>query len=163
MKKTLLALMLALALTLPSCNEDEDDFEEACRLLRDVYSCEGVPMPTVVYLDLGEGLNGQYKGGSEIYINEDLEGLQRRSTLVHEFVHYMQVQVGNLKVPGPPQQICAAEAEAFALTDAWRDIHGMDRIGENWWKPYWYCWKWYASEGGMGVWIDKNGDVTVIY
>jgi hypothetical protein len=159
MKK--LIVLMVLATSFISCTE-ERVFEDFCRTLAGVYSCDGVDMPEVVYQEMPEGLNGQYRGGSKIFINEKLEGLKKKSTLFHEFVHYLQVQVGDLKIPGPPEEVCMAEEEAFALTDAWREINGLERIGPNWWKPYWYCWQFYGEKGGFGVWFDKNGRVTVI-
>jgi len=159
--KRIIALLILTVLSFSSCTE-EDVFEEFCRTLSGVYSCDGIAMPKIVYEEMRKGLQGQYRGGDSIYINEELEGLQKKSVLFHEFVHYLQVQVGTLRVPGPPAEICDAEAEAFALTDAWRAANGMERIGENWWKPYWYCWEYYGSAGGFGVWFDRDGRVTVI-
>jgi hypothetical protein len=159
--KRILVLLILITAGFSSCTE-EDVFDEFCDNLSGVYSCAGIDMPIVVYEEMSENMRGQYRGGDTIFINENLEGLEMKSTLFHEFVHYMQVQVGTLRVPGPPDEICDAEAEAFALTDAWREINGLERVGPSWWKPYWYCWEFYGSEGGFGVWFDKNGRVTVI-
>jgi len=162
MRLALLGLLALTFLGLYSCEDEEDFFAESCSRLRGIYSCEGVEMPEIVYQEMPDGLRGQYRGGSQIYINDKLEGDDRGATIFHEFVHYLQHKVGDLKLPGPPEDICKAENEAFWLTDNWRKDKGLDPVGPTWWKAYWYCWKWYGSEGGFGVWFDEDGNVTVI-
>jgi hypothetical protein len=117
-----------------------DMWLEACLYTR--YSCEGVPVPKIKYEGMRQGLYGYYDGGDTVFVNKNLWGSQRRATLFHEMVHYLQAKVGGLRVPGPSYDICMAEDEAFSETDDWWDRVGMPgKKRGNWWGPYRHCWQ----------------------
>ena len=112
------------------------------------YSIEGVKPPKIVYKYLDIGLHGYYNGGDTIYVSNQLRGDQRKATIFHEMVHYVQVQVGGLILPGPASLVCQAEAEAFAETDEWwRSIDKPEKQrGPDWWKAYTYCRQFYQPQ-----------------
>ena len=127
-------------------------------------NCEGVDAPRVVYFQqsLYPHLNGYYKGGDIIYISDKLTGKQKSSTIFHEMVHYLQAMKGGLEVPGPARQVCAAEEQAFRFTDIYRAYIGLDKIGDDWWKPYWYCWAYYAPAGSKMIILElPDGDIII--
>ena len=109
------------------------------------YSCEGVAPPAIEYQSMRRGLNGFDNGTDTVYVSKHLWGEQKRATIFHEMTHYVQTKVGGLKVPGFAAPICAAEAEAFAETDAWWERIGRPwmKRGADWWKPYAHCRQFY--------------------
>lgn len=111
------------------------------------YSCIGVKPPKVVTKVMRRGLLGVYRGGDTIEINRSLRGTELHATLMHEMVHYLQVQKGGLVVPGPAKPICEAEAEAFKVVDQWLSDHGYSDLtrGPDWWRPYAHCRPFYGS------------------
>lgn len=119
------------------------------------YSCIGVKVPKVVTEWMRYGLLGYYNGTDTVYINRRLRGQQLNEVLMHEMVHYLQVQRGGLDVPGYSVDICRAEEEAFSITDQWLIDHGYADLirGEEWWQPYRHCWKFYKPG-----WIDYSED-----
>ena len=129
---------------------------EAC--LTSQYSCQGVSVPKVKYESMRKGLYGYYDGGDTVYVNRKVYGLQRRATMYHEMIHYLQTVVGGAIVPGPAKAICKMEAEAFKLTDAWfvRQDRADLQSGANWWRPYRHCHRYYNP--GWTVYFDKSGD-----
>jgi len=112
------------------------------------YKCSGTKLPKVVYQGMASNLNGYYRGTDTIYINRTLVGYQRRATMLHEMIHYLQAKVGGQRVPGPAEEICKAEAEAFAVTDHWwKSIgRGYKARGPKWWIPYSHCHKYYDPD-----------------
>lgn len=109
------------------------------------YSCIKVPVPEVKYVRMQPGLLGYYDGGDTVYIKRGMRGIRRKAVLMHESVHYLQTQVGGLRVPGYAKEICRAEEEAFAAVDNWlidtkRDSY---KVGSKWWVPYKHCRQWY--------------------
>jgi hypothetical protein len=117
-------------------------------------SCIELQVPNVEFQKMPSGLYGYYDGGRTVYVNKKLKGDKRRATLHHEFIHYIQKYRGGLIVPGPAEQICRAEEEAFALTDAWWERIGRPNMkrGPKWWKPYTHCYKWYADAKARRGW-----------
>lgn len=125
---------------------------EACTWTQ--YSCFGIEPPIVVYERMSANLYGYYDGGDTIYVNSTERSGQRRATIFHETVHYLQVQVGGLRVPGPAREVCMAEEEAFAETDEFWIRHGKPQYirGERWWEHYEYCKRWYDPDWPMPIW-----------
>ena len=109
------------------------------------YSCTGLAVPKVKYNYMRAGLLGRYRGGDTVYISTKLSIVQRKATMYHEYIHYLQMHVGGIKVPGPAKSICKAEAEAFAETDKRWVRMGMPwkQRGPDWWRPYKHCHQWY--------------------
>ena len=164
--RRILALAVLLTLTLlASCKEvGQSEWETLCRWVEGVpLSCEGIDPPSVVYFQkkLYPSTRGYYRGGNLIYISDRMEGKQKSSTIFHETVHYLQVMSAGFKVPGPARQICYAEEQAFIITDIYRDYIGLDKIGDDWWRPYWYCWAYYAPQGSKMI-ILKLPDGEII-
>lgn len=120
-----------------------DIWIEACLYTK--YDCTGVAVPKVQFKKLRQGLYGYYDGSDTVYVSSAVSRLQKKATLYHEMIHYLQVQKGGLRVPGPAKEICAAEAEAFAEGDKRWDRLGKPskKRGPNWWLPYQHCWKYY--------------------
>lgn len=112
------------------------------------YTCLGVIPPKVVSKPMRYGLLGYYDGGDTVYINLTLRNQELNEVLMHEMIHYLQHVVGGLPVPGPARLICAAEKEAFALTDQWLTDHGYEDLtrGPTWWRAYDHCWRFYGPK-----------------
>ena len=123
------------------------EWETACMYIRDVYSCEGVPRPKIVYEKMRYGLRGYYKGGDTIYVSSELPVYQTSVTTFHEMVHYLQFHVGGLMIPNYWRFICAAEDEAFMITDIYRATLGLEPDWPTWWENYPPCWESYAPDG----------------
>lgn len=121
-----------------------DAWHVACMITE--YNCVGLRLPDAEFTNLRPGLYGRYQGGNTIIISRDLYGLRLKETLLHETIHYLQVKVGGLKVPGYPEYICPAEEEAFTLVDKWLDSIGAGwlKSGKYWWLPYRHCYQFYA-------------------
>lgn len=124
-----------------------DTWLEACIYTQ--YTCEGIPAPIVSYEKMKYRVLGWYGGGDIVHVNEKLDGVNKRSTLLHEMIHYLQVMDGGYNVPGWAEPICEMEAEAFAEVDEWLDSigHPEKKRGPDWWIPYDHCWTWYAPPG----------------
>ena len=136
----------AYAATVLDYNKGKDKYSSwinACEYTQ--YSCLEVELPKVKYEGMSKTLLGYYDGSDTIYINSRLNGIARREVLMHEMVHYLQKQVGGLRVPGPAKEICEAEEEAFTVVDQW--LEDQDRedlmVGPNWWRPYAHCHPYY--------------------
>ncbi len=112
------------------------------------YSCIGVKVPKVVSEYMRYSLLGYYDGGGTVYVNRRLRGQELNEVLMHEMVHYLQKQVGGLRVPGYAEPICHAENEAFAVVDLWLKDHGYEDLmrGPRWWVPYRHCYPWYNPD-----------------
>jgi hypothetical protein len=112
------------------------------------YSCIGINPPRVITKHMRRGLLGQYRGGGSVLINRKLRGQKLNEVLMHEMIHYLQVQVGGLKVPGAAEPICRAEEEAFTLVDKWLREHGYAdlQVGPKWWRPYGHCHEFYKPD-----------------
>jgi len=112
------------------------------------YSCKDILPPIVVYEDMGgDGDYGYYDGSKSIYINYTLPKDHQVAAMIHETVHYLQVQNGTLTIPTTWPLMCAAEDEAFKVTNWWATDQGLtDLVREDWWKVYVNCWPYYADE-----------------
>lgn len=121
------------------------------------YVCANVNVPNVKFEKMRKGLLGYYNGTDTIYIRYGLTGVRLKEVLMHEMIHYIQKQVGGLIVPGPAEQICHAENEAFGLVDQWLIDNRILWlvVGKNWWKPYTHCWKYYDPDWEAYSWLDK--------
>lgn len=127
------------------------------------YLCVDIKTPKVVYEWMRPTLYGYYNGGDTIFINSRISGWDRRETLMHESVHYIQTKIGGAVVPGPAKDICAMEEEAFATVDQWyKDWNQHNRVvGPNWWRPYSHCHQWYNPDWKPFIWdwfLDKVRD-----
>lgn len=130
-----------------------DTWLEVCEYTH--YSCTNVDVPKVKYKWMGRGLLGQYKGGDTVDINRSVSWSQKRATLYHEMIHYLQAKVGGLRVPGPAKEICEAEAEAFAEGDKRWERMGQShkKRGPDWWKPYRHCRRFYGGQPSGPFWF----------
>lgn len=116
---------------------------DMCQLLIDEevgYACGRLMQPEVVYETMRDGLLGYYEGGNTIYINDTLQSTEKFEVLMHEGIHYVHVQLGIIEVPGPAQQVCWSENEAWTLTGSF-----YNEDNSNWWRAYPYCWQYYAD------------------
>ena len=121
------------------------------------FNCVGVKMPDVhifnglvwrsewftsdewVIVKL-EAVRGAYYGDNNVWISKYLKpGSDRVSTMIHEMVHYLQIQVRH--EGSFPKDPCPLEAEAFAVTDKWWRAIGepTKQRGPTWWRPYPRC------------------------
>jgi hypothetical protein len=135
-----------MAATILDYNKGKDKYSSwiaACEYTP--YSCIDVDLPKVTYKALREGLYGYYDGSDTIYIRQGLMGMTRKEVLMHEMVHYLQVQKGGLEIPGYAEPICRAENEAFTVVDEWLIDKGYRHmvVGPTWWRPYKHCYPWY--------------------
>lgn len=123
------------------------------------YSCIGIKVPKVVTQWMRYQLLGYYDGSDTVFINRRLRGQRLNEVLMHEMIHYLQVQVGGLSVPGYAEPICRAEEEAFFLVDMWLADHSYSDLmrGPDWWRPYNHCWRFYNPQ-----WVDY-GDGSMIW
>ena len=120
-----------------------DAFNDACTFLK--YDCSKTLPPTVVYGSLPYKLLGKYGGKDTIYVLEGLYGYTRKMVLMHETVHYLQVKINGLILPGYAHSVCHAEAEAFTVVDNWLRSVGQYKliVGPLWWQGYSYCRPWF--------------------
>ena len=121
------------------------------------YSCIGVKVPHVVTEWMRYGLLGYYDGTDIVYVNRRLKGQRLNEVLMHEMIHYLQVQRGGLEVPGYAEPICNAEEEAFFLVDMWLADHSYSDLmrGPEWWRPYYHCYAFYNP--AYEEWQDDDG------
>lgn len=125
---------------------DVNLWNEVC-LHNGVYSCENIAPPKVESKEFDNDKAGEYAGGDTIYLAKDIEVAVIVPTIYHEFVHYLQVQTGNLVLPGDAVDVCAAEDEAYKLTAEWIAVTPF-RSEETlpfteWWESYPECWMFY--------------------
>jgi hypothetical protein len=161
-----MALIAWSCATAPSLEETTNDiFEDACRMLVQ-YECGDLAPPKVEFFEAETepGLRGYYGGGGIIFISNRLEGDDRDMTIFHETVHYIQWQVGGLKLPNTARNVCAAEDEAFLTTDVWIEMVRKRpdlKRGPDWWKAYPYCWSIYAPLGAIGAIFDDGTFIII--
>ena len=125
-----------------------------CQLLIDEgvgYHCARLKLPLTVYEPMRAGLSGYYNGGDTIFINSALVGWEVDEVLMHEQIHYVHVQLQMIPVPGPADQICWSENEAWTLTGTY---YGIDN--SKWWRAYPHCWAYYGD-------TQKLRDIGYIY
>ena len=155
MKRLLILTAMLFSLLLVSCQEGKDEWNAICPVLAGIeLTCEGVKRPNIEYFseeDEEADLRGYYLGGDTIFIRDDLSKKLTSSVIVHEIIHYLQVQNGFLTLPGLSRQVCAAEAQAFQITDIYRETIGLAKVGDRWWKNYYYCWQYYAPIGAQMI------------
>ena len=166
MKRVLILAAMLFSLTLVSCFEGKSEWDTICPVLAGIeLTCENVERPLVEYFGEEEeesGLQGYYEGGDTIYIRDDLSKKLTSSVIVHEIIHYLQVQNGFLSLPGPSKQVCAAEQQAFQITDIYRETIGLSKVGDRWWKSYWYCWQYYAPPNSQLIILKlPDGEVLI--
>ena len=97
----------------------------------------GILRPTISYIEMENA--GQYRGLGTIEMNRNLEGDQLEGVLVHEFVHYVHQQTGEIEIPGTDKEICWSENSAFYVQGK---FDGNDY--RNWWVDYRYCWPFFG-------------------
>ncbi len=122
------------------------------------YPCLGIGVPAVVQKWMPYSLLGYYDGSGTVFVNRRLKGQRLNAVLMHEMVHYLQVQAGGLEVPGYAKPICRAEEEAFGIVDEWLIDHSYADLirGDEWWRPYSHCWEWYKPNA---VADDPDGEI----
>ena len=111
-----------------------------CQILVDEkadYLCGGVTRPPVSYIEIDNW--GQYRGEGTIEMHRSLSGDRLATVLVHEFVHYVHQQVGEIEIPGTDKEICWSENSAFYVQGV---FDGNDY--KNWWLDYRYCWPFFG-------------------
>ncbi len=162
-KLVLLALLVLLGLSNIRPASVSTIWDDVCSMMRLEYSCVDMPMPKRELVEMEDSEHGEYDGGDVLKISDSMSWAEQRATTFHEMVHYLQVQSGEYVIPGYPKDICEAEAEAYVVSDVYRIVLGLEPVGQDWWKPYYWCWEFYGSEGGMGIWFDKDGSVTLTY
>ena len=126
-----------------------EGWETVCTFIDNYeYNCEGLIAPYIVEFpnEGNEGYHGWYDGGSAIFVNESLEGIDRASTIFHEMIHYIHKQQGLVEIPGPAEQVCWSENEAFKLEDIWLTALGYPELARpDWWVGYSHCWPYYGT------------------
>jgi hypothetical protein len=99
------------------------------------YDCKDVKAPKVVYQDRTGKSLGEYAGGDEVWIADDLIGKMQVEVIAHEMVHYLQVKVGGALIPDYPSKLCPLEAEAYLVIDTWLIDIGYGTLARG---PLWY-------------------------
>ena len=156
--------LLALCLILVTSCAERSHWDRACAYLGNIYSCKGIPEPKIEYRKMRPGLLGYYRGKDTLYISDALTDDRLKIVVFHEMIHYLQVQTGRLTLPGNAEPVCRAEEEAFQITDVYREILGMTRIGDYWWRNYPYCWRYYAPKGSRVLVLDlPHSDDLIIF
>ena len=148
MKAAIATLILFIGLLVPGCtiletNEHKQARNESfawlemCQLLEDEtdYRCNRLMAPLVEYEKMRPGLWGYYEGGATIFINSELEGTDLTDVLMHEGIHYVHVMHQFIEVPGPAEQVCWSENEAWTLTGLY-----WNEDNSRWWRAYPHCW-----------------------
>jgi hypothetical protein len=158
---TLLIVLLTCSGVIAETEEREGraltSWYEACT--RSQYSCEGVEMPKITYMDGGDlaealgmpresgnRVGGMYDGTGTIFVNDSETGFDLSETLFHEMIHYLQTKVGGRQIPGPPAEVCMDEAEAWSLAEQYARDNGLNVDYSNWWFSYFHCWPYFAEE-----------------
>lgn len=126
--------------------------------------CDGtISIPDVKYERMVMGLRGYYDGSDTVYINRMLrKGVDRKSTLIHEMIHYIHAQKKMVFVPTPlgpsVRELCWSENEAFRLVDIWLLEQGYpEKVrGPNWWKAYWHCEPYYNDDFEIYDWFKRG-------
>ena len=111
-----------------------------CQILVDEkahYLCGGITRPPVSYIEMDNA--GQYRGLGTIEIHRDIAKDVLEGVLVHEFVHYVHQQVGEIEIPGTDKEICWSENSAFYVQGV---FDGNNY--KNWWVDYRYCWPFFG-------------------
>lgn len=102
-------------------------WDDACRLSR--YDCGDVERATIMYQYLS-GSDGTYYCGRDVVLSDDvnpLVGAYQYSTLVHEFVHYLQVYHHGVVCPFLSSNArCLYEEEAWGVMVAVFEERGGD-------------------------------------
>lgn len=95
----------------------------ACQVTQ--YDCSGIDVPQVrTNLQMpAQGARGMYMGGGILWIDPDLLPIQRRLTIFHEVVHYLQFEAGRLNVVMTSR--CVLEREAMEFTNLYVDLMGF--------------------------------------
>ena len=153
MKKFLAGLSLVLMLSacsFKSAAQEEAVWEDACVLYSvslkeiadvDTDVCEDIVRPEVrYYVDPEDSRWGYYAGTSYVYVKRHLKGLDKLSTLFHEYIHYIDKMKLGVRVPGDAYEMCYGEARAYYLEDLWYELQGVETPqNPNWLQYYPQC------------------------
>ena len=116
---------------------------DMCRLLvaeENSYECHRIMPPLVEYEKMRKGLYGYYDGSDTIYIREGLNPSDTLATLFHEMIHYLHVQASIIPIPGPAEQVCWSENEAWYFEGIY-----SNKDNSGWWRSYPHCWEFYGD------------------
>ena len=122
-------------------------WRDMCALLETesvAYQCMRMMPPKVAYEDLRPGLYGYYAGGDTVVVSSNISREDQLRTLIHEDIHYLHAQLQLIVVPGPAEEICWSENEAWTLEGIYS---GKDN--SQWWLNYPHCWQWYAPDQAL--------------
>ena len=88
------------------------------------YNCDGEIIPQVRTNPQMKSMKirGLYQGGYILWIENDLMPIQRRLTIFHETVHYLQFEVGKANMDMASR--CLLEREAMEYTNLYVDLMG---------------------------------------
>ena len=160
--RTLLVLIAALMATIACATNSFTEYDQQLEryntwaeiCVYGPYSCEGVLPPKVDYVNTLGTSYGRYEGNGTVLINDNIDYAQRVSTLYHEMIHYLQVEVGGATIPDYPVFICPMEEEAFAEGDKrWDRVGRPDmKRGPNWWYSYRHCYEYYDPNWTPPMW-----------
>lgn len=148
----LLALNLAVAIGVRAYEDhvlEVSAWDIMCEILVDKkfkYNCGDIERPPVAYMKMDE--QGRYKGDGLVEINRRLPKELQEGVLVHEYVHYLHQQLGQVNIPGMPPEICLSEFVAFYIQGVYNEWG--DRY---WWVDYRYCWNMFADRSKLPPFI----------
>jgi hypothetical protein len=131
MAKKLIALALVTVAIVLGCTNYTQNRREnkAWTLACDLSGadCSQLKAPIVSYEVMSPNLFGWYDEGNIIHVNKDYRNdPEVILTIIHEMVHYIQVQQWGYSFPMPKSVACVIEAQAFGVEEEAGEILGMD-------------------------------------
>lgn len=135
-----------------STNDDELLYEETCLLLWAVYQieCDDTPTPMVVYFSDEPKYRGYFieTQPTVVYVSSIIDDVQRRSTTVHEMVHYVLHAQGIVSLSTKNNfQRCLSEQISFTISNRYAFRRNEpQRI--DWVSSYPHCY-WYKVESSV--------------
>lgn len=125
----------------PPPHDAQRAFAFACSVLQ--YDCDSVPQPKVVWDSLfyTVGLFGFYNGDDEIHMDVSMLRIATPefvdSIIAHEYVHYLDVQLGVIELPFTRENVCQSEFNAWRVSNAYVVSHGRSDLASfNWAEQY---------------------------
>jgi hypothetical protein len=137
LKKLLLSLLAVATLSVAAfgaayASTEARAWREAC--LISGYNCSKWAPPSVKYDEFGleKGLYGYYSiGTSVVFVSTGLHPDVTYGIMLHEMVHYMQYRYAQDHSTVLGMNHCAAEREAFEVSDTFFLRVGLDRYARN--------------------------------
>ena len=114
----------------------QDFWSITCEMSR--YTCEGIPLPNVVYVPFPSSLYGVYLGGNSLFLNNDLEPYEEddilaQGVLIHEMIHYLQSKEdGQSSLINSNEEWCISEGEAYDMANRYFALHDAIEHFTNW-------------------------------